>query len=213
MVNTDNMKKVLVLAPHTDDGELGCGGTVARLLQEGKEVFYVAFSSCEDSIPKVFHKDSLKEEVKKATSVLGIDSGHLILKDYKVRRFPEKRQEILEELILLRDEIDPDVVFLPSWHALHQDHKTISEEGLRAFKRCSCFGYDLPWDLVTFNSIAFVRLDAVHIEKKVRSLQCYKTQLGRSYINPECLRGLARTRGTQIGQDYAEAFEVMRLIV
>ena len=56
------MKKVLVLAPHTDDGELGCGGTVARLLEEGCEVHFAVFSTCAESVPAGFPADELKTE-------------------------------------------------------------------------------------------------------------------------------------------------------
>ncbi len=45
-------QKILVLAPHTDDGELGCGGTIVRLIDEGQDVYYVAFSICEESVPE-----------------------------------------------------------------------------------------------------------------------------------------------------------------
>ena len=51
--------KILLLSPHTDDGELGCGGTVAKLIEQGKEVFYVAFSACEQSVLPQFPKDIL----------------------------------------------------------------------------------------------------------------------------------------------------------
>ena len=73
---------VLILAPHTDDGELGCGGTISRLLEEGNEVFYLAFSICEESVPEGFPKNALETEVKKATAHLGIPSKNLILKNY-----------------------------------------------------------------------------------------------------------------------------------
>ena len=54
-------KNVIVLAPHTDDGEFGCGGTIAKLIGEGKNVYYVAFSTAEDSVPKHLPKDILKD--------------------------------------------------------------------------------------------------------------------------------------------------------
>ena len=55
---------VLVLAPHTDDGELGCGGTIARFLEEGKEVYYVAFSTCRTSVPEGYPEDILKTDLR-----------------------------------------------------------------------------------------------------------------------------------------------------
>ena len=65
---------VLVLGPHTDDGEFGCGGTIARLIEEGKEVFYATFSCAEESVPEGLPKDILLKEVKAASKILGIET-------------------------------------------------------------------------------------------------------------------------------------------
>ena len=125
-------KKILILAPHTDDGEFGCGGTINKFINEGHEVFYVAFSSCRESVRKEFHEDILTIEVKKATKKLGIEPENLILFDYKVRTMNYQRQEILDDLIKLRTDIAPDMVFLPCLDDIHQDHKTIAEEGIKS---------------------------------------------------------------------------------
>jgi LmbE family N-acetylglucosaminyl deacetylase len=90
-------RRVLVLAAHTDDGEFGCGGTIARLLDEGVEVRYVAFSTATKSLPEGFPPDALAREVEEATAALGITN--LAVHDFDVRTFPERRQEILELLI------------------------------------------------------------------------------------------------------------------
>lgn len=63
----NNYKNILVLAPHTDDGELGLGGTINYLIEQGKNVVYAAFSTAEQSVPEGFPKDILKTEVKEAT--------------------------------------------------------------------------------------------------------------------------------------------------
>ncbi len=205
-------KKILVLAPHTDDGELGCGGTISKL-REQNEVFYVAFSSCQRSLPEGSDPDVLKYEVKKATKILGIDSENLFLFDFQVRDFPEHRQAILEEMILLREKINPDLVFVPSPSDIHQDHKTISEEGLRAYKNSSILGYEMPWNNVTFNTRSFIVLDEPNIKAKVEALKEYKSQLKRGYLNEDFVRSLAKVRGLQIGVKYAEAFEVIRWVL
>ena len=67
-------QRALVLAPHTDDGEFGCGGTMARLIESGVKVTYAAFSTAAKSVPEGFPKDVLKHEVRAATGVLGIAS-------------------------------------------------------------------------------------------------------------------------------------------
>lgn len=207
-----NSKKVLILAPHTDDGELGCGGTIARLIDEGSDVYYVAFSRCEESVPDGFPKDALEKEAQNATRVLGIPPENLVVKRYPVRKFSQFRQEILEDLVKLRGEIEPDLVFMPCSNALHQDHNAIYNEGIRAFKYFNCLGYDLPWDTITFPTTCFFNLDKKHVEKKVDALKEYKTQNFRSYVDREFIMGLARVRGAQIAKDYAEAFELIRVI-
>ena len=114
----DDMKKVLVLAPHTDDGELGCGGTVARLLEEGCEVHFAGFSTCAEAVPAGFPADELKMEFLSAMESYGIPAEQLILFDFQVRHFPAHRQEILEELVRLNRRIVPDLVLAPSLHAV-----------------------------------------------------------------------------------------------
>jgi LmbE family N-acetylglucosaminyl deacetylase len=212
----DKYKRILVLAPHTDDAELGCGGTIARLVQEKKEVFIVVFSPCNESLPKGFAKGITKKEARNAAKILGIDSKHLILKNYKVRNFPQVRQKILDDMRKIEKKIKPDLVFLPSRHSIHQDHKVIADEGLRAFKGSSCFGYGLPGDTVTFDSIAFVKLDTAHINKKIEAFMCYKSQLSKSkpWANiDEVMLALTKATGSQIKTTYAEVFEVMRLVI
>src|SRR5256885_14051040 len=94
-------KRVLVLAPHTDDGEFGAGGTMARLVEEEAEVRYVAFSIATRSLPEGFAPDTLAREVKEATAELGIRPENLTVHDFDVRTFPEHRQDILELLVAL----------------------------------------------------------------------------------------------------------------
>jgi len=206
-------ENVLILSPHTDDGELGCGGTIARLVEERKNIFYMAFSICEASVPKEFPCDILEHEVRKATKVLGIKKDNIFIKKYPVRYFDSYRQDILEDIIRLRKDVQPDLIFLPSWNSLHQDHGTISKEGLRAFKKNTCLGYDLPWDQIQFNSNAFYKLEQRHIELKIESLNCYASQKFRSYIDSEFIRGLARVRGAQVDTKYAETFEIIRRVI
>lgn len=205
--------RVLILAPHTDDGEFGCGGTIARFLQEGKEVYYIAFSTSEKSVPKGLPRDILKQEVREATGELGIPPKNLKLYDYAVRDFPACRQEILEDLIVIKKEINPDLVFLPSLNDLHQDHLTIANEGLRAFKNISILGYEIPWNNLTFRTSSFIALQESHLMKKVNALKKYRSQSFRHYANEQFVRSLALTRGTQIGVPLAESFDVIRLFL
>jgi LmbE family N-acetylglucosaminyl deacetylase len=204
---------ILILAPHTDDGELGCGGTIHKLTQLGKKVIYVAFSTCEESVPEGFAPDVLTHEVKAATKELGITSENLIIFDYRVRHFPAHRQEILEDLVKLNREYKPDLVFCPSSFDIHQDHGTISMEAKRAFKNTTLLGYEFIWNNFQFSSQCFIELNENDIAKKVAAMEQYKSQSKRLYAKDKLIRGVANYRGLQAGVEYAEAFEVIRLII
>jgi N-acetylglucosamine malate deacetylase 1 len=208
-----NTKRVLILAPHTDDGEFGCGGTIAKFIEQEYNVYYAAFSACEQSVLKEFPKNILITEVRKATSILGIKKENLILFRYEVRKFNYYRQEILEDLIRLRNDIVPDLIFMPCLHDIHQDHHTIAQEGIRAFKFSSILCYELPWNNLTFDTTSFVHLNDKNISIKIKALEQYKSQMHRPYSNANFIKSLAITRGVQIGTKYAEAFEVKRWII
>ncbi len=205
--------RILVIAPHTDDGELGCGGAIARFIEEGKDVYYAAFSVAEDSVPEGFPKNELEIEVRQAMKILGVSDDHLLIYRYKVRTFSYHRQEILEDLVRLKKELEPTLIFIPSLNDLHQDHKTIAEEGCRAFKMATLLGYEEPWNNISFNTSSFVPLEARHVGKKIDALKEYKTQMYRNYLNEDFIKGLAKTRGVQINKEYAEAFEVIRWVI
>lgn len=211
MIN--DFENVLVLAPHTDDGELGAGGMIAKLIENGANVFYAAFSTAESSIPKGFPKNVLKTEVKKATSILGIKKENLIIFNYEVRKLNYFRQEILEELISLKSNNSFDLVLMPSLKDIHQDHTTIAQEGLRAFKNITILGYELIWNNLSFDSTSFVCLEERHIQAKCDALKEYKSQKGRDYMSENFIYSLAKVRGVQIGCKYAESFEVVRWVV
>jgi LmbE family N-acetylglucosaminyl deacetylase len=202
---------VLVLAPHTDDGELGAGGFIARLAESGASVHYLAFSIAEESVPDGFQKDILATEVINATSRLGIDSSRVYVKRYPVRRLSDHRQEILEDIISYRKSIKPDLVLLPSTTDIHQDHKTVCEEGVRAFKNTTILGYELIWNNLEFHAQCGVRLEEKHIESKINALREYNSQGKRDYLSEDFIRSQARTRGVQFGAQYAEAYQVIRL--
>ncbi len=209
----DDFKKVLILAPHTDDGEFGCGGTIAKLIEQGADVYYAAFSLAEESVPEGFPKNILETEVKLATEILGIKPENLLIYRYRVRRFAQYRQEILEDLVKLSRDLAPDLVFLPSTNDLHQDHSTIAIEGIRAFKKTSILSYEIPWNNLNFSTQLFVKITDNHLKKKIEALKAYESQYHRSYASEEFIKSLAVTRGTQIGTKYAEIFEVIRWIL
>jgi LmbE family N-acetylglucosaminyl deacetylase len=201
-----------MLGAHPDDGEFGCGATIAKLVENKCSVYYAMFSLCEESVPEGFPKDTLKKESIVSTEILGIPKDNLIFYDYPVRRLTQYRQEILEDLVTLRKNLKPDLVILPSKHDLHQDHSTLANEGWRAFKSSSIIGYESIWNNLSFTTHLFSVINTDQLEKKILAIKAFKSQTFRSYSKESFIRSLAEVRGTQIDRNLAEAFEVIRWI-
>jgi LmbE family N-acetylglucosaminyl deacetylase len=104
-------QRILVLAPHTDDGELSMGGSIGKFLEQKRDLYLTAFSCARASLKPELPDNTLIKEIKAAVKVLGVPQDHLILYDYTVRKFSNNRQDILEDLVKLRKEIQPDIIF------------------------------------------------------------------------------------------------------
>ena len=208
-------KRVLALSPHTDDIELGCGGTIARWIDEGATVFTAAFSTAETSLPPGSKQMRLKDECDLALDELGVPHDNRWVFDFPVRHFGDHRQDVLERMVRLAREVEPEVVLVPSGADLHQDHAVIHAESLRAFRHLTMLGYEAPWNNITFPAEAFVVLDEVHLRRKWAALSRYESQLelARPYFTYAFIEGLATVRGVQVKARYAEAYEVIRVLL
>jgi LmbE family N-acetylglucosaminyl deacetylase len=206
------VKRILFLAPHTDDAELGCGATIAKYVEQGSEVRVVAFSRAEDSLPPGTEIDLLEREMRASLTLLGVATKSVEMLAYPVRHFDEHRQDLLEDLVRIRNNFRPDWVFTPSAHDVHQDHRVVHFESVRAFNACALWGYELPWNHLESSLNGFVAIEPRHLERKQQALAKYESQvqLGRPYFMPEFSESLARIRGLQARQPLAEAFEVIR---
>lgn len=214
MLSSPNIKKILTLSPHADDMEIGCGGTVAKLLEQGKDVYSLVLSMRRKASPEEYSISDLYEETYKAHDTLGVPRQNLIATDFEHRVYPNIRQEILDYLVQINKFVKPDLVFIPSFEDMHQDHKTVSEEAFRAFKDCNILAYELPWNRIATTIHLYNIIEERHLQKKIESFQLYKSQITRHrvFFESEYIRGLAITRGGAIKDKYAEAFEVVRLI-
>jgi LmbE family N-acetylglucosaminyl deacetylase len=208
--------KILVVAAHADDGHVAAAGTINRLIEEGNQVIYLVLSIAEDSVPEDFPKDIVEKECIEASISLGIKQDDIIINKYPVRRLAEYRQEILDKLIELKDQLQPDTIFAPSTCDIHQDHEVISAESIRAFRKdTNIYGYDFPWNILYEGKLnLFYELSENHLKNKVQALSSYKSQLVKHYncLNENYIRALAIERGHRIGKDYAESFETIREI-
>lgn len=204
---------VLLLCAHPDD-EIGCGGFVSKLTESGHPIHYVYFSDCAESTRALgFEPQRLIDECHKSCVELGIAQENIRGFDIPVRHFPQYRQDILETLVLLRKELNPSLVLVSSRDDIHQDHATLTNEALRAFKHANIIGYEFPWNHMHSHLDMLVRLEQRHIDSKIRAWSAYETQAVRSYHGKKVLESLARVRGVQANVEFAESYEIMRICV
>lgn len=204
-------KRVLLLSAHTDDCEIGMGGTIDRLAEAGCEFHWLTFCNAWQSLPKGFDKETLLREQAKTAEHFGLPQGALTMADIHVRKFPEFRQDILEELVRVGRDFRPDTIFCPSLQDNHQDHNTLALEARRAFKRQSIFGYILPWNIQTEIRQCHVEISRKNLDRKVAAVDMYDSQKHRGYMGREEIEALARSSGISGGLTYAETFEVIKL--
>lgn len=189
---------VVILSPHADDETLSCGGTISKFVEAGREVYVYLFSVGLSNVC----------EFNAACRTLKAQS--FAFTEFKSRTFSDKRQEILQCMVDINKKLKPSIVFVPASSDCHQDHRVIYEEGKRAFKHSTIYGWESPWNSFDFSNTAYVRLSPDHMTQKVIAMQEYVTQAGKVYFQEENIISLARVRGMQAGCQYAECFEVIR---
>jgi LmbE family N-acetylglucosaminyl deacetylase len=166
------MANVLVIAPHTDDETVGCGGFIHKLRDNNIRV--VALSFC--------GQGRLINEFNRACKVLA-PTGEYLTEHFKVRTFPEQRQKILDCLISHREQFKPDLVLCPASYDVHQDHHQTYLEAVRAFKSVSVLGYAHSWNTLGVGNARFdANLSFDDIEAKSEAMDEYKSQSGRGYF-------------------------------
>ncbi len=200
-------KKILAIAPHLDDIELGVGGTIHKL-KDDNEIHYLGLS-----MPPLVERDSFMEEFWKSAEHLGFSRNRMTLKDYDPRDLFKDRMEILQLFYDTNMALKPDIVFVPNSQDIHQSHQVAHQEARRAFKFSTILGYELPWNSMSFNMDLFIELDEANVEAKQASINSFESQKSRLFFSNDIITDLAKLRGKQIGKDYAECFEVTRIIL
>ena len=143
---------------------------------------------------------------------LGVPAEKVIIGTFETRRFQQFRQEILEYMIEVRTSFQPDIVFLHTSADLHQDHATVTEEGLRAFRGTTVLGYDVIRSSYGFFPHFLVEVNEQDVEKKINALAQYKTYADKYYFNPDLTRSILVKNGALAERKFAEGFDILRII-
>jgi LmbE family N-acetylglucosaminyl deacetylase len=200
-------KRIIFIGAHPDDIEIGCGALIAHIASK-TEILSVTLSDNQKN-PNLINVVS---EHLRSMEILGVKRDNIIVGQFETRRFPQSRQEILEYLIKLNQEFHPDIVFVHTKADIHQDHATVTEEGLRAFRGTTVLGFDVIRSSYGFFPNFLVEVDETDVNKKIAALSEYHTYDSKYYFDPEITRATLIRHGALAERKYAEGFDILRII-
>lgn len=207
--------KILVVAAHTDDAQFCMGGTIAKFTRAGHMVkMLVAIVPCEniDGIASKKEKKARWAQCEKAAGILGADLEILDLDPYQMWF----RRDIVQMLDAKSREFSPDIIFTHWDHDSHQDHVAIANATFAVTRRNnislimyeqSIHGGITPY---SFKPNLFVDISDV-MDIKLESARVYESLelKGRQWL--KAMEGVSAFRGNQIGTEYAEFFDAVKI--
>jgi len=202
--------QVLFLGAHSDDIEIGCGGTVLKLISKHKHIIitWVVFSS---------NENRKREAINSAEAFLaGAQQRTIIVKEFKDGFFPYMGSEIKSYFEVLKRKVEPDLIFTHQRSDLHQDHRLISELTWNTFRDHLILEYEIPkYDADLGAPIVFTHLDEAITKKKVEYiLKYFQSQAKNLWFTEETFRAILRVRGIESNAPtkYAEAFHARKMV-
>lgn len=200
-------RRVLFIGAHPDDIELGCGALIAQIVNK-TDILCVTLSDNQKN-PEL---TNLVDEHYASMLTLGVPREKVLLETFETRRFPYSRQEILEYFVQKNRSFKPDIVFVHTKADVHQDHNTITEEALRAFRGTTVLGYDVIRSSYGFFPSFLVEVTTEEVERKIAALSQYTTYQGRYYFNAELTRSTLIRNGAIAERPFAEGFDILRIV-
>jgi LmbE family N-acetylglucosaminyl deacetylase len=214
MKNMANKKKVLVLSPHTDDAEYGCGGAVNRHILNGDEVKWITFVRNGYKVPDGWYEDTLARECECSVKLLGV-KDHIIL-DFELRQLEYNLEDVAEFIYDTIQLFQPDVIYTPFGNCRHPDHNAIHKATVRTAwrEKAIILGYMLPNDLARFDPNVFIALSEDDVKVKHEAIAAYKSQLVlRSWVNKELIDAQMRNYAVFAKAKWAEPFELIKMVI
>jgi LmbE family N-acetylglucosaminyl deacetylase len=203
--------RILCLGAHSDDIEIGCGGTILRLLAEhpGSSVHWVVFSATSDR--------ELEARASAGDFLRDAGDSTVLVRGFRESFFPAVWVEIKEFFEKVRRSVEPNVVFCHHRADMHQDHRTIAELTWNTFRNHLVLEYEIPkfeGDLGSPN--LFVPLTRAVADRKVELLlKHFASQAQRSWFRADTFHGLMSIRGIECvaAEGRAEAFHARKLVI
>lgn len=199
--------RVLFLGAHPDDIELGCGALIHHICKLS-EITCVTLSDNKQN-PEL--KNVVAEQLE-SMAVLGVPRERIRYGPFETRVFPQARQEILEYFLQLRDELKPEIIFVHTNQDVHQDHLTMTQEALRAFRGITLLGFDVVRSSYGFFPHFLIEVDEQDVAAKIEALARYATYRDKYYFNSELTRSIMIRHGALAEREYAEGFDILRIV-
>ena len=196
--------KILCLGAHSDDIEIGCGGSILRLLQENQhtEVLWIVFSA--NSKRKKEAEDSA------ALFLTGAKKTEVRVENFRESFFPYIGADIKEYFEKLKQQFSPELIFTTCREDLHQDHRLISELTWNTYRNHLILEYEIiKFDGDLGRPNFYINLDEKICQKKIDIvINTFKTQENKKWFSSDAFMSMMRLRGIETNSDqrYAEAF-------
>jgi LmbE family N-acetylglucosaminyl deacetylase len=200
-------KRVLFLGAHPDDIELGCGALIHRIAHLS-QLLCVTLSDNQKN-PQLCN---VVDEQYRSMALLGVPREQVVFGPFTTRVFPHARQEILEYFLKLRSDFQPDIIFVHSKQDVHQDHLTMTDEALRAFRGITVLGFDVVRSSHGFFPPFLIEVQAADVEAKIQALAQYETYKDKYYFNCDLTRSILLRHGALAEKPFAEGFDILRIV-
>lgn len=200
-LSLERARKLLFLGAHSDDIEIGCGGTILTLAKEypGLEIQWVVFSA----------EGKRRQEARQSAEkfLKGVGKSKIVVKNFRTSYFPTQAEKIKTYFESLKS-FAPDIVFTHYREDRHQDHRVLSDLAWNTFRDHLILEYEIPkYDGDLGGPNFFVPLDGALSRRKARLIcQAFPTQQGKHWFSEDTFLALMRLRGMECASEYAEAF-------
>lgn len=228
------MSRVLVIAAHPDDEVLGTGGTMAWLVMKGNDVFTLILGEGVTSRDEKRDKNKREKEMQELRMQIDKSSKILDVKKSFVFDYPDNRfdtislLDIVKTIEKVKREVIPDIVFTHHYGDLNIDHRITFRAAMTAFRPIKgesvreIYSFEIPssteWNSQSCNEVflpnCFFPIKEEHLKAKIAAMKCYTGEITKypHPRSPEAIETLAKYRGTNCGYEYAEVFQIVRVI-
>jgi LmbE family N-acetylglucosaminyl deacetylase len=198
---------ILAIGAHPDDIEIAAGGTLAKMRDAGYQINALVLTQGE----RGGDGGARQDDAKNGAEFLGVENIEVL--DCTDTRLITDVVDVTNAIERMIERTKPDIIFTHSNHDIHQDHQLVFESTLRAARdtRTTILCYESPSVTQDFRPTYFVEVGN-YVDVKIQAVREHRDQRKKAYMKPDFIRGKLSFRGSQAKVEYAEGFEVVRMV-